>query len=1772
MSINVNFKSRFRILSKGRVVLAISPVLASVLLPGLLSAAPVGGTVLQGQANINQSGLLTNIHQSSTKATINWQGFSINKNETVNFNQPNAASVTLNRVVGNEKSVIAGMLNANGQVFLLNPNGVVISKTGQINTSGFLASTQLMNDEDFLNSSYNLVSNGSSQNVINMGTITIKNEGYAALIGNSVSNEGTISAIKGTVHLNAADEVSINLNGNSLVNITVKKSVLNALVENKGAVFADGGTIYLTANAADSLLASAINNTGTLQARTLEGLKGDIQVISHGGVADISGTLDASASKGGNGGSIETSGNRVHIAEGTRITTHSSDGENGTWLIDPTDFTIAASGGDMSGATLSSNLATSNVTIQSTDGSNGTAGDIYVNDGASWTSGNTLTLEAQNNIHVNATLDASGGNGGKVNLYYGQGSSSGTTSGYDFGLGSEGFSGKINLKSGQNFNTKLGSSGSLVAWNVITALGNAGDATTDTTNSLQGLAYSSKLSGNYVLGADIDASATAAWNENAGFAPIGSSSLFAGSFDGIGHTIDGLSINRAGSNIGLFGFTAYGSSVKNIGLTQVNITGDASSVVGSLVGWNAGTVSGAYATGNVKGLNNTGGLVGVNGFLNIGAIDHSHTSVNVNADGIRGSLTINSGTVMSITTTPAGAGGTGVGGLAGSNNGTISDSYVTGDVSANGGEVYSNGSVLTGFWAKDGGAGGSQIGGLVGSSSGTVSNSYATGDIHANGKMEAAGGSLIGGLIGLNSGTVTGSHASANTYVNGDTSAAGGTSVGGLVGGNLLGSISNSYSEGNVNANGSYNSFWSDGSTGGTNIGGLIGWNNGGAITNVRSSANVNANGGNGEYSGGYNDGGNGANGGNSVGGLIGSNSGYITNAYASGTVSANGGNGGFSSDGSGGAGGTGGTKIGGLIGWNYGGGIADAYSVASVSARGGNGGGCDSGGCYHTGGTGGSNIGGLVGTNGATISNTYAAGTVNGQGGAGGIDRLGRQAGSGSAGSNIGGVAGSNAAAVSNSYWEIDTTGQTNAIGADMGTLANTSGLRSSTGTITAFSQNSYHFVNSSGNSVFGTTWFMVDDFTRPILASEYSTTITNAHQLQLMGLHPDADYVLANDIDLSLSANTRDIWNTARGFGPIGLATPFSGTFDGKGYAIDHLTINSAGANVGLFGISSGAIDNVVLSNVNITGSGTNASIGGVVGTINSGGSVRNTSVVSGSIAGAGSDQSIGGIAGTNNGAITYTSADEALSSSGSRGSIGGIAGTNTRTIENTYSESTITGNETSVNGGIAGTNSGTIADSLFNGTISGGGVHSVTTPSSNQEIACLVVGVDGCHYKDPDYATSHDYTKVKTITTPGSSISLNYSGGIAGTSSGTITDSFWNQDKNINTGTSTIHPISDTGNNLNLIAGKKSSEQLMAHSNYSGWNLLGGTGMFPVIRFGGDHSYWHMFQALNYELDAITKIYDGYVADLSGWTSASIFGSSDYAGWKAGDDYEFIYEGNHYTSLEQLSFKDAGNYSNISVALKPSKTADYSIAATGNTNGSVTIDPKTVTVSGTVVGDKTYDGTTAASVNNYGTLSGVVSGDSVSLNHANTAANFQSPNAGSNVPVLMPLYTIGGADAHNYRLSVQPNVTANINKALLTITADDVSKEYDGEAYKGNYSVTYNGFVNHENSTDLGGSLSYATNPDEVVNPELYQIIPSGLLSSNYTIVYNPGQFTVFEPAEANKIIIISLISALRILNQITIPLAIMKNRKINTSSNIITTIDDTFYDTIHKHDRR
>ena len=732
------------------------------LVVGALGAAPLsllaadlpqGGQVTLGSGAISTpSSNHMQIQQGSQKLAIDWQSFDIGADSKVTFQQPGSDAIALNRVVGSDGSKIMGQLDANGRVFLINPNGVLIGKGAQVNVGGLVASTLELSNEDFAAGNYRFKGDGSNASVVNQGSIKAADGGAVALLGGKVSNEGVIAAKMGTVALAAGNQVTLDFAGDGLLNVQIDEATKDALVENHQLIQADGGQVLMTAKASDALLKSVVNNTGVIEAQTLGEKNGKIALLGgfDGGTVEVAGTLDASAPNGGNGGFIDTSGAHVQVKEGAQVTTQAAKGKTGTWLIPPSHKPAAAGGGYITGAQLSSNLNATNVTLQSSSGAKAGSGDININDAVSW-SQNTLTLNAARNININAVMTASGTSALALNTATANGADAAVAGGVvNVGLSGSGFYGRVDFpnRSGTGFLTINGN-----GYTVIKDLGAEGSTTgTD----LQGI--NGNRTGYFALGGDIDASATSGWSS--GFAPLGTysytySDRFSGKFDGLGHTVSNLTIRRPGTTeVGLFGATGSGVALSNIGVVNANVNGQQSAgiLVGGLDAAN-GTIRNAYTSGFVSTWQAfAGGLAG----SNTGTIVNSYSTAEVGGTGNNGGLVaFNDGLISnSYASGTVSASGLGVDGLVGglvanNNSGTISNSYSTATVSTAGFVYYA--------------------GGLVGSNNAAITNSWASGLV--TGSLQPGG--LVGGALGGS--TVTGSFW--DTQTTGQSSSAGGVGL-----------------------------------------------------------------------------------------------------------------------------------------------------------------------------------------------------------------------------------------------------------------------------------------------------------------------------------------------------------------------------------------------------------------------------------------------------------------------------------------------------------------------------------------------------------------------------------------------------------------------------------------------------------------------------------------------------------------------------------------------------------------------------------------------------------------------------------------------------------------------------------------------------------------------------------------------------------------------------------------------------------------------------------
>jgi filamentous hemagglutinin family protein len=251
-------------------------------------ANPNGGNVVAGNATINGQGTdRVRIDQSSDRVIINWNNFSIDAGQGVDFRQPNARSIALNRVTGPEISQIMGELTANGQVYIINGNGIVFGKDAKVDVAGLVAtSADIGNDAFMAGGSLRFGTPGrSGAKVINHGTISVRDAGIAAFVAPQVANDGIITAHMGKIAFGGAQAFTLDLHGDNLIRFQVGDAVTRlddkgALVDIGGVVDARGGTLLITASAARDLVNQSVR-IGTPQAASMEvGADGKVSLVA----------------------------------------------------------------------------------------------------------------------------------------------------------------------------------------------------------------------------------------------------------------------------------------------------------------------------------------------------------------------------------------------------------------------------------------------------------------------------------------------------------------------------------------------------------------------------------------------------------------------------------------------------------------------------------------------------------------------------------------------------------------------------------------------------------------------------------------------------------------------------------------------------------------------------------------------------------------------------------------------------------------------------------------------------------------------------------------------------------------------------------------------------------------------------------------------------------------------------------------------------------------------------------------------------------------------------------------------------------------------------------------------------------------------------------------------------------------------------------------------------------------------------------------------------
>ena len=427
-----------------RISMTAAAICAAWNVPSMAAAPPVntlptGGSIGYGNATITQNGNTLNINQTSQQAIGNFTTFSIGSNAVVDISQPNAAAAFLARVTGSDPSLIYGLLKSNGTVALINQNGILVGPTGVVDVARFIASTLNVSDSDFLAGRLTFNNGATAGNVENQGTIKSATGGSVYLIGANVTNSGVITSPNGEILLAAGQTVqlvdtatpgvSVNVTGatGSVTNLgTISAAagrigIAAGLINNSGninasSVVSDGGRIFLRAS--QNLTTTASSNISA------DGVdKGGSVVLYSDKVAYLDGDISARGAAG-KGGYVETSGKQS--LDVVKVPTVGSGGE---WYIDPYDLEVVSdsvaannttgtnaisSSGDSSKIRASTIVGMLNggtdVTLTTGNSGGSDAGNITVNADINKVGANdaNLTLNAQNNITINANITSSG--------------------------------------------------------------------------------------------------------------------------------------------------------------------------------------------------------------------------------------------------------------------------------------------------------------------------------------------------------------------------------------------------------------------------------------------------------------------------------------------------------------------------------------------------------------------------------------------------------------------------------------------------------------------------------------------------------------------------------------------------------------------------------------------------------------------------------------------------------------------------------------------------------------------------------------------------------------------------------------------------------------------------------------------------------------------------------------------------------------------------------------------------------------------------------------------------------------------------------------------------------------------------------------------------------------------------------------------------------------------------------------------------------------------
>lgn len=271
----------------------------------------------------------TNITQHTDLVKVHGDG-DINAGWTVNVAQPSSQSKYILYDVENDPTYILGTLNANGQIYIFDKNGVIFGRDSVVDVGSIVASTGYISDANIAADKMVFEGvGGPDAGEINLqGTINVANAGLAAFVAPTVKNSGVINATVGRVVMASGEKVTLDFYGDKLVQIAAEDALENALIENTGVINAAGGTVVMSAQAAANAVDNVINMAGVVDVSSVS-VRGGKIILGGGnkGVVKVAGTANAS---GAQGGDIRVTGETVILEDTSILSADGTNGQGGT--------------------------------------------------------------------------------------------------------------------------------------------------------------------------------------------------------------------------------------------------------------------------------------------------------------------------------------------------------------------------------------------------------------------------------------------------------------------------------------------------------------------------------------------------------------------------------------------------------------------------------------------------------------------------------------------------------------------------------------------------------------------------------------------------------------------------------------------------------------------------------------------------------------------------------------------------------------------------------------------------------------------------------------------------------------------------------------------------------------------------------------------------------------------------------------------------------------------------------------------------------------------------------------------------------------------------------------------------------------------------------------------------------------------------------------------------------------------------------------------------